>query len=82
MFTSDPLHLIVQMRQRELLQIAERERLVRAAPKNLSNRRSPGLRIIGWIRGRLAKISTSEQNTCEKKPSTNLSCSVTKIQTR
>jgi len=82
MNTSDPLLQIVQIRQKELLQIAEWERLVRAAPKNMPNRRKPGLRIIGWIRGRLPKNSTNEQNTYEQNPSTNLSYSVTKIQTR
>lgn len=63
----DPLHLIGTMRHRELLHIAERERSVRAAFKDHSNRWSGRLWSIVKIRSWLLENSTSGHNPYRRK---------------
>jgi len=64
MYPYDLSLLIAQMRQRELLQISDQERLFRIAFKNQLNSRSTKLRIFDWIRGRLPQDRSRLRNTC------------------
>ncbi len=60
----DLLLLHIQIRQKELLQISDQERLFRIALKNQLNRRSTKLRITDCIRGRLPVDRSRLRNTC------------------
>ncbi len=64
MYQYDPILLIVQMQQRELLKLADQGRLVRAAEKNRSKSYDHVSQIVDWLRCHLSEKSTSQQNTC------------------
>lgn len=73
----ETLFVISQMRHRELIKEAERERLFKLALNNQPDNQSLGLKIIEWLRAQFPENGHREERPLEQHHTSNPCCTVT-----
>lgn len=77
MYSLDVLFLVSQIRHRDLIQEAERERLFKLGLNNQPDNHGLGLKIIEWIQAQFPKNGNREERPHEQHRTSNPCCTET-----